>query len=215
MTLLFMGAAGGGVWGQEVHPVPGPTLDSLLQQARALARPLYLYVGPCDSAALVYMERTIWSDPSVRQAVADVYTVGCIEMASPEGCAVLERYALTDSLPAGVPVHLFIAPGGQILHRTVGPEEQSAQFAVMLAAAAERALVEDGQYYTLRRRYALGDRGDDLLFKYAQAAREAAAVEAPSIEQEFLQAIEAYHSNNATTTPGMPPPDSRQGDRRR
>ena len=213
-TLLFMGVAGSGVWGQESSSLPGLPLDDLLLQARFGARPLYLYLGPCDSAAIACLERHVWSDSVMQFLLDSVYVAGRVDIATPEGRAIARRYGLDHRSAGHLPWHLFIAPGGDILHRTRGPEEGATSFAQLLAQAAENALVVDGQYYGLRRRYEMGEKGDDLLLKYAVAAREAHAPEAERIAREYADALEAIMSRNATTDPGMPPPESRRRGRR-
>ncbi len=214
-TLLFIGAAEGGVRGQVVTPVPEPPLDSLLCIARTTARPLYLYLGPCDSAAITCMERQVWSDSTLCAILDEVYICGRIDASTAPGRCVARRYHIDLDSAMYLPWHLFIAPGGAILHRTRGPEDSPSGFAYQLARAAENALVADGQYYSLRHRYELGERGDDLLLRYSVAAREAHAPEAERVAAEYMHSIQAIRNANTTTTHGMPPPtpDSRENRR--
>lgn len=215
VTLLFIGAAEGGVRGQDITPLPEPPLDTLLVRARAVSRPLYLYLGPCDSAAIACMERQVWSDSALRALLDDVYIHGRVDALTDQGRRIARRYRIDLDSATRLPWHLFIAPGGSILHRTRGPEECVAGFALHLARAAGNALLADGQYYSLRHRYELGERGDDLLLKYSVAAREAHAPEAARIADEYIHALQAIRDANTTTTHGMPPPDSaRRHDRR-
>lgn len=214
VTLLFIGAADSGVRGQGLDPLPEPPLDTLLAQARRAARPLYLYLGSCDSAAVARMESLIWSDSTLRPILETVYVCGRVDAGTEEAGRIANRYGMDLDSAILLPWHLFISPRGSLLHRTRGPEESCADFARRLARAAQNALVADGQYYSLRHRYELGERGDDLLLKYSAAAREAHAPEAGRIADEYIRALQVIQHEQTTTTHGMPAAGLRRHDNR-
>jgi thiol-disulfide isomerase/thioredoxin len=80
------------------------------------------------------------------------------------------------------PTYLMFNPNGEIVHRAVGSSDATA----FLAKGAD-AMNPDKQYYTLKREYEAGKKGDAFLYKVAKAAADAYDMQfAKKVTDEYL-----------------------------
>ncbi len=80
------------------------------------------------------------------------------------------------------PTYLMFNPNGEIVHRAVGSSDAT----TFLAKGAD-AMNPDKQYYTLKKEYEAGKKGDAFLYKVAKAAADAYDMQfAKKVTDEYL-----------------------------
>ncbi len=186
------------------------TWEQLQGRARVEGRTIHLVLHRGDSPLYEFLRREVVRHREFARFFGTYFTNGAIDVAGDEG----ERISLllgSELEQSQTCLHIFIAPNGRLLHRIPARAGSLRRSVSLLLNAGLHALESDRQYYTLRDRYRAGDRGDDLLLRYAMAAREAEAPETPRIAEEYVAAriantnmgihTDAISTNTISTNP--------------
>ncbi len=156
------------------------------------------WCGPCKM-----MAKNIFTLPAVGEVYNKHFVNMKIDMEKGEGVDLAQQFGVNV-----YPTFLFVGADGSLLHRGVGYQE-SASFIALAETAIDPAL----QLGSLKKRYASGDRSEELLYNLAKASKDAYADDANEYVKAYLDKQQdwstpknmefIFQTTSTTTDPGF------------